>query len=213
MASSGTYLNLTLPNVGSTLGPTWATTLNDAFIDLDDHDHSTQGKSIPTAGISINADLEFNNYNLTEVKSVVLQSQATNLTTSGNLFNRNNELFFYNGTAVAQITQNGAVLGGMSQFSYEISTSSTTITLTATSGAFFFLNGTAATINLPDASEVDGGHFFLIKNNASGTIAVTPYGTQTIDGGTGGTAVSISTAWGHAWFVSDGTSKWLRVQN
>jgi len=213
MASSGTFLNLTLPDVGSTLGPTWATTLNNAFIDLDDHDHSTQGKSIPSAGLNINADVDFNNYNLTEVKSVVLQSQGTSLTNSGNLYNKGNELFYYNGSSQTQITLNGAVLGGMSRFAYETSTSSTTITLTSTSGSFFFHNGTATTINLPDASGLESGHFFLIKNNASGTISVTPNGTQTIDGGTGGTAIVIGTAWGHAWLVTDGLSKWFRVQN
>ena len=213
MASSGTYLNLTLPDVGVTLGPTWATTLNDAFVDLDDHDHSTQGKSIPSAGLNINADVDFQNNSASSVKSVVLQNQGSSLTTSGNLYNKGNELFYYNGSSQTQITLNGAVLGGMSKFSYETSTSSTTISLTSASGSFFFHNGTASTINLPDASSVDSGHFFLIKNNASGTISVTPTSTQTIDGGTAGTAITISTAWGHAWLVSDGTSKWLRVQN
>lgn len=214
MASSGTYLNLTLPDVGSTLGPTWATTLNNAFIDLDDHDHSTQGKSIPSAGLNINADVEFNDNSLTEVKSVVLQSQSTNLTVSGNLFNRSNELYYYNGSSVAQITDSGGLSGAkINSFNFEQGTSSTTVTLTDANAGFYFHNGTASVINLPAISTVSSGRFYFIKNNASGTIAVTPNGTDSIDGGTAGTAVNISTAWGHVWLVASSGTNWLRIQN
>ena len=214
MASSGTYLNLTLPDVGSTLGPTWATTLNNAFIDLDDHDHSTQGKSIPSAGLNINADVEINDNSLTEVKSVVLQSQSTNLTVSGNLFNRSNELFYYNGTSVAQITDSGGLSGAkINSFNFSQASSSTTVTLTDANAGVYYHTGTATQINLPAANSVTAGRFYFIKVLTSSTVAITPNGTDTIDGGTGGTAVNLSGAYSHIWVVSDGSSKWLRMQN
>ena len=36
-----TYMNLTLPTVGTTVGPTWASLLNTAITSIDSHDHSS----------------------------------------------------------------------------------------------------------------------------------------------------------------------------
>ena len=59
MATS--FLNLTLPTVTVTLGPTWATQINAAFEVIDEHDHTSgKGVQIPTAGLNINDDLDFN---------------------------------------------------------------------------------------------------------------------------------------------------------
>ena len=221
MASSGTYLNLTLPDVGSTLGPTWATTLNDAFIDLDDHDHSTQGKSIPTAGLNLNADLEFNGYSATELKYGVFEDQGSASTTSRSLYSKGNDLYWRNTSTSVQITKDGAVKGDFGYFNYYTTGTSATYTIPA-AVAYSFINagGTGTTtvgITLPSASTVAAGRFYTFKDGggAAGTraVTITAAGTDTIDGGTAGGAISISTNYGHALVVSDGSSKWYRVQN
>jgi|TARA_R100000479_G_scaffold160852_1_gene98404 hypothetical protein len=221
MASSGTFLNLTLPDVGTTLGPTWATTLNDAFVDLDDHDHSTQGKSIPSAGLNINADVEFNGYSATELKYGVFEDQGSDSTTARSLYSKGNDLHWRNSTASIQITKDGLVKGDSNTFSYYTTGTSSTYTIPSASGiSFINAAGTGTTtvgLTLPSAGTVAAGRFYYIKDGggAAGTraITITAAGTNTIDGGTAGGNFTISTNYGHAILVCDGSSKWFRMQN
>ena len=221
MASSGTYLNLTLPDVGSTLGPTWATTLNNAFVDLDDHDHSTQGKSIPSAGLNINADVEFNGYSATELKYGVFEDQGSDSTTTRSLYSKGNDLHWRNSTSAIQITKDGVVKGDFNTLSYYTTGTSSSVTIAANAN-YSFINaaGTGTTtvgLTLPVANTVAAGRFFIVKDGggAAGTraVTITAAGTDTIDGGTAGGNFTISTNYGHAMVVTDGSSKWYRVQN
>lgn len=218
MASSGTYLNLTLPDVGSTLGPTWATTLNNAFIDLDDHDHSTQGKSIPSAALNINADVEFNDNSATELKGVTFQQQSSSSTVNRTLYaDSSNDLYYRSSTGTVQITRNDVVFGGISHARLTSSTStSLTIADSNTSSAFIMTASGARGITLPAVDDVGVGRFFMIKDGAgtasTANVTITPSGTQVIDGGTAGGAITISTNYGHVWLIGDGT-KWWRLQN
>jgi hypothetical protein len=57
-------MNLDLPTVSTTLGPAWATQLNEAIgVDgtgIDAHDHTSgKGVRIPPAGLDISGDLTF----------------------------------------------------------------------------------------------------------------------------------------------------------
>ena len=221
MASSGTFLNLTLPDVGTTLGPTWATTLNNAFIDLDDHDHSTQGKSIPSAGLNINADVEFNGNSATELKYTVFEDQGTDSTTARSIYSKGNDLHWRNSTASVQITKDGLVKGDANTLSFHTTGTSSSFTIPSASGiSFINAAGTGTTtvaITLPGASTVAAGRFYAFKDGggAAGTraVTITASGTDTIDGGTAGGNITISTNFGHAILVCDGTSKWHRLQN
>ena len=221
MANSGTYLNLTLPDVGSTLGSTWATVLNNAFIDLDDHDHSTQGKSIPSAGLNINADVEFNGYSATELKYTVFEDQGSASTTSRSIYSKGNDLYWRNTSTAVQITKDGAVKGDFGYFNYYTTGTGSTHTIAASSAnSFINAAGTGTTtvgITLPSASAVGAGRFYAFKDGggAAGTraVTITAAGTDTIDGGTAGGNFTISTNYGHAIVVCDGSSKWYRLQN
>lgn len=75
-------MNLTLPTVSVTAGPTWATYLNAAFTTVDAHNH-TSGSGVPitTAAININADLDFNSYSATGLTSIVVESQGASIAT------------------------------------------------------------------------------------------------------------------------------------
>lgn len=77
------YMGLSLPTVSSTPGPQWATLLNNAFTTVDSHDHTTgKGVPIPSAGISINSNLTFNNYAATNLASAQFTSQGSSLSIS-----------------------------------------------------------------------------------------------------------------------------------
>jgi len=221
MASSGTFLNLTLPDVGTTLGPTWATTLNNAFVDLDDHDHSTQGKSIPSAGLNINADVEFNGNSATELKYTVFEDQGSDSTTARSIYSKGNDLHWRNSTASVQITKDGLVKGDSNTLSYYTTGTSSTYSIPAASGiSFINAAGTGTTtvaLTLPSASSQAEGRFYYIKDGggAAGTraVTITASGTDSIDGGTAGGNFTISTNYGHAIVVTDGSTKWFRMQN
>lgn len=217
MASSGTYLNLTLPDVGSTLGPTWATTLNNAFIDLDDHDHSTQGKSIPSAALNINADVEFNNYSPIELKKATFNAQDSLYIPVGigrSLYSKVNDLYWYDGSSDIRLTRNGIIYNGSSYNVYNSTSTTSNITASSVYNMWAILSTGSRTVNLPSASDAGGGRFYIIKEAAGDatTITINASGTDTIDGGTAGGSIAISTTYGHVWLVSAGT-KWYRVQN
>lgn len=73
-------MGLTLPTVSVTPGPTWATQINAAFSLVDAHDHTTgKGLPVPSAGLSINADVSWGGYNLTGLRAARFQSQSSNL--------------------------------------------------------------------------------------------------------------------------------------
>jgi hypothetical protein len=70
-----TYMNLTLPAVGTTLGPTWATLLNEAIEKIDTHNH-TSGKGAPLSfsAMVVNSDMDFTpstlSYSVTRLKKI-----------------------------------------------------------------------------------------------------------------------------------------------
>lgn len=72
------YMAMTLPAVSATLGPQWATDLNDALTVNDAHDHST-GKGVPVrpAGLYMDADLNFRGTNPENMRSARFALQGS----------------------------------------------------------------------------------------------------------------------------------------
>lgn len=86
-------MNIILPTPEVTTGPEWANQIVNAFDTVDGHNHTAgSGVPIPVAGLNINADLEFNSYNATELKSTRYDNQASILT---GLFDKN--CIYFNG--------------------------------------------------------------------------------------------------------------------
>jgi hypothetical protein len=107
-------MNLTLPTPTVTVGPAYATQNNAAFTAIDAHDHTAgKGVPVPSAGISLNADLPFNGYNATLLRTARLQSQSGALAAAsdlGCLYNVNGNLYYNDGSGnQIQITTGGAV--------------------------------------------------------------------------------------------------------
>lgn len=79
-------MGMSLPVVGTTVGPTWATMLNTALGVVDTHDHSTgKGVKVTQNGINLTGILEFNDNHLSELKSSRFQEQASPLGTGSDI--------------------------------------------------------------------------------------------------------------------------------
>lgn len=143
------YMSLVLPTVGTQVGPTWASELNTAFTSVDSHTHVTgQGQPIPTAGISINADLSFNtSYNLTTVRTVrpVNQTAALALASDVNCIYVAAGDLYYNDVSGNQvrITASGAVNTAGSGNITGMGGTTATVTYSNASKRFTFLSATS----------------------------------------------------------------------
>ena len=125
-----TYMNLALPVVGTTVGPTYASGVNAALTAVDSHNHSTgQGVAIPTAGLNINAGLSFNSFDASDLRATRFDSQASALAASviTAVYSVNGDLYWNNesGTAV-QVTNGTSVAGAAGNISGMDATSALT---------------------------------------------------------------------------------------
>lgn len=215
--STTSNMNLDLPTVSITLGPEWATKLNEALERIDIHDHSsTLGVKITPAGLNINDDLTFNSNSATNIKALRLISNSSTLTGASNirsLYSSGGNLYFTNaaGTAV-QITDGSSLLsspGALETVSRQAVSSNITISPSST---FVFLEvdtTSSRSITLPLASGVSDGRIFIIKD-ASGqsdanNITITAAGSDTIDGSS---SITLDSPFGSWWVIGDGTSAW-----
>jgi len=114
--TNGTNITaLEKPAVGVDTGPAWATALNASIDATDGHDHTTnKGSRITPAAINVNADLEMNSYDLTEIRTLSLNS--TSDTVSGDTraiyANGANNLIYRNASGnEVQITDGDNVAG------------------------------------------------------------------------------------------------------
>lgn len=108
-------MNLPIPGVGQTLGPTWATDLNNSLTLIDQHNHTSgYGVPIPPSGLNINADLTMNNNNLIAIKSLRITpgSILAGASDLACLFVNAADLYYNDGVGNhVRITQNGGVAG------------------------------------------------------------------------------------------------------
>jgi hypothetical protein len=112
-----TNMSLTQSSVGVTSGPDWAANTETNWSLIDAHDHSSgKGVKITSAGININADLEFNANDATELRTVAFDSSADATTSADRrcIYESSGDIYWRNasGTAV-QITSGTAVGSGV----------------------------------------------------------------------------------------------------
>ena len=99
-------MSLIVPEVLVTTGPTYATQVNTALDVIDAHDHSPgSGVRITPSGLNINADLPFNQFSATNLKSVSLSAQVSASIGNGAVYRVADDLFYKRGDGtVVQIT-------------------------------------------------------------------------------------------------------------
>ena len=167
-------MNLDLPVVSTTPGPTWATSVNAAFDEVDSHDHSTgNGVKVTPTGLNINADLPLNENNLIEVRSVRFDDQGTvqtDATDLGCLQLVGGDLWWVNGNGTGVQITSGAGLSFASlgtiggDFGQPGVTAS--ITYSDTTKIFSFLQDSGITAGLY-------GSKLLLADASSGALSVT----------------------------------------
>ena len=114
--TNGTNITaLEKPAVGVDTGPGWATALNNSIDAVDGHDHTTnKGSRITPAALNINADLEMNSNDLTEVRTLSMDSTSDTTTadTRAIYVSGSNNLHYRNGSGQdVQITDGTSVVG------------------------------------------------------------------------------------------------------
>lgn len=209
---------LIVPTPEQQLGPQWATDIVNAFSKIDLHDHTTgKGIKIPTAGLNINDDLDFQNNDAKNLRSTAFQNSVAPLPNSDirSLYASGGNLFYNNsdGTPIQLTTGTSINTGALAinVWTYQSITSNTVIP----SNASYIYLGISTTspraITLPTANAVTAGRFFVMKdrtgNAATNNITINPAGTNTINNVN--TPEVLSYANGTVILVSDGISNWM----
>lgn len=166
-------MNLTLPVVSQTLGPTWASQLNTALTTVDSHNHTFgNGAPVPSAGIDINADLPFGGYNATQLASTQFVDQTSYLAAALGLYSLNGDLFYSNlSSTPVQITSGSSIVGAGGTITGLPSALKPTagVSFNGSTGLFTFVQATNS------AAPLDIGPLTLRTTSVgSGGITVTP---------------------------------------
>jgi len=212
-----TNLSLVLPTPSVRLGPVWAQDIVDAFNVIDNHDHTSgKGVKIPSAGLNINADLDFQDNRAVAIQAVQFEAVGSALSGASNALSLSvfsGDLYYTNssGTSV-QLTSGGSISAspGAAQ-TFETTDISGNVTISP-SDTFVYLNvdtSVARTITLPLSNSVTAGRIYIIKDVIgsanTNNITIDLQGSDTIDGGT--THV-IQSNYGSVTVVGDGSSAW-----
>lgn len=212
-----TFLNLILPVPTVTLGPAWASQINTAFEVIDAHDHSSgKGVRIPTAGLNINADLDFNENAALDLELANLIDRDSSPTgsafaTSVSVFD--GDLYYTNASGVAvQLTTGGSIVappGNAQVFEFQNVTSDLVISSASDIVYLAVDTSIARTITLPLASSVSAGRIYVIKDRSgqanSNPITLAVTGSDLVDGQSSQTFNSDYGTW---MIVGDGSASW-----
>lgn len=214
---STNFMNIDLPVVSSTLGPEWASMLNEALEVVDAHDHSSgKGTKVKVSGLDINDDLDFQEntaYGLTSIEFEPVSVALSGADNANGLSVFAGDLYYVNGSGVSvQITDGGSVITTPGTFSsFEITSISGNLSIGAGDTFVFIRVDTSAarTITLPLASAVVAGRVYVIKDvtgdaNAN-PITIEVSGSDTIDGES---EVVFDSQWGSIWFIGNGATAW-----
>jgi len=168
-------MGLPVPTPAQDPGPDYAENEQTCFNTIDLHDHSP-GKGVPinSNGIDINADLPFNGFNATLVKTVNFDPQAMPLTGSspnlGCVYVAGNELY-YNDEAgnVVQVTNNGSVNAGAGSIT-GLPSGTASASYSSVSKTFIWQSATSTAANM------DGGSFIFreVVPGANGVTVSSP---------------------------------------
>jgi len=211
------FMNLNLPTVSVTLGPEWANKINAALEVIDSHNHtSDKGVKIPTAGLSIDADLNFGENSITNLLKTSYKSNSSTLTGALNSLSTyvtNGNLYFTNsaGNAV-QITSGGSVVSTPAAVQNFETTSVSSDLVINPSDTFVILyvdTTVARQITLPLAVNVVSGRVYIVKditgNALANPITVVRQGSDLIDGSS---SQVLNSDYG-SWMISgDAASNW-----
>lgn len=158
MSSITPNMSLTVPSVGSTIGPTWASEINNSLSVIDSHNHSPgYGVPINPDGIQINSDLPFNQNNALSLRSVRFYVNTSPIGTASDLSclyaaGTGGDLYFNDGSGnQIRITQSGSVSGASGTIT-GLPSGTASAAFVSGSGTFVFQQSTSTGANLDVAS-------------------------------------------------------------
>mgnify|MGYP003627642011 FL=1 len=151
MSTTTTNMSLIQPAIGVTVGPTWSSELNTSLGLIDTHDHTSgKGVQITPSGLNINADLEFNANDATELRTVAFDSSAA-VTSTGDtraLYHSGGDIYWRNATGTAvQITDGSSVKTGAGSISGDMSSTNAALSYSSTSKTFSHIADTTTSPN------------------------------------------------------------------
>lgn len=207
-------MGMVLPDPSITAGPTWASVLNAALTTNDSHDHTTgKGVAVPTAGININADLDFQSNDAIGLRSVRLDNQVATLNGASDLrilYSKNGELAYRDALGNEVIlTSAGSVAGATGTITGLVAPASASFS--AVTNTFTWLYDTAkpARLSLADAAfyPYDGStaYTFAVSLKAPTTLTASHTWTFPDAAATQANIVSISTAGQLTYGAADGS--------
>jgi hypothetical protein len=211
------FMNLNLPAVQQTLGPEWASLLNAALQVVDNHDHTSgKGVKVKTAGIDINADLNFANFRTLNVGSTLYRNNSSVLSgpsNSNSLHVANGNLYFTNNSGIAvQLTNGGSIVSTPAAVqSLGVTSINANLTIAPSDSFVVIITDTNAprVITLPLASSVVAGRLYIIKDkdglSNDNPISIVAQGSDLIDGSA---TFNIDSNKAATMIICDGASNW-----
>lgn len=156
-------MGLLVPSIGVEIGPNWAQDINSSLALIDQHQHSPgNGVAISPDGMNINADLPFNDFNLSLVRSVNFSVQGSPLALPGDLgclYVSGVDLYYNdeNGNQI-RMTASGGVAG--TPGSIGSLTAPASVTYVSATPAFVFQS------DVNTSADLDGGSLTIRENVA-----------------------------------------------
>jgi hypothetical protein len=151
MSTTTTNMSLIQPAVGVTVGPTWSSELNTSLGLIDIHDHTSgKGVQITPSGLNINADLEFNQNDATELRTLAFDSSSAATTTGDTraLYHSGGDIYWRNATGTAvQITDGTSVKTAAGSITGDMTSTNAALRYASTSKIFSLV---ADTTTVPD---------------------------------------------------------------
>jgi len=171
------YMSLELPVINVTPDPLWSQDFLDDLNLIDLHNHTTgQGQQVPTAGININADLNFNNFSAVNLTSAAFVQQGSTLATPSSIYTHLGDLWYTNGAGTAvQITSGPSVnVTGSGGFKGDYTTAHAIAYFNSTANLFSYTN------SINQFSSIQGSSL-LLTNALGNTIQLQVDSTLTVD--------------------------------
>jgi len=177
MSTTTTNMSLIQPAVGVTVGPTWSSELNTSLGLIDTHDHTSgKGVQITPSGININADLEFNQNDATELRTVAFDSGSAVTSTDDTraLYHSGGDIYWRNATGTAvQITDGSSVKTGAGNIGGDIASSDAALNYSSTSNTFSHIADT--TTSPSTIAKIVSSNIALYKFGTGGSVANNNY--------------------------------------
>lgn len=178
-----TFMGLNLPTVSTTIGPDWATDLNAALTLVDSHDHtSSKGQQIPTAGLNINATLDFNDNSLDNINDLIITSKGTDASNNNSIYVKSGELYFKDNSGNAvQITSGGTLdIAGTGGIGGDYTTTAANAYYNDSTKTYFFLDSTSSPADMDVDDIILNGGAKWDTGSFIGTLSWTPTATRTL---------------------------------